>query len=142
MAADLERSPATDSPENRSQQTTESWPDLQQGEHVWIFSTTIHCSYLKDIVELSHFYAPSCQITREYKVQQNGTLSVLYVAHGRKVKVQDQEAEAAKEAAHTQRESIVTGISVVIKDAEQTLTPNVDVAFVDNAAEHHYGEDL
>lgn len=80
--------------------------------------------------------------TREDKIQQHCTFSVPDVAHGRKVKVQDQKKDAAKETGHTHSDSVVTGISIVVEDTEQALAADVDVALVHNAAEHHYGENL
>lgn len=80
--------------------------------------------------------------TREDEVQQDSASSVPDAADGGKVNVQDEEKDAAEETGHTHGNPIVTGISVVVEDAEQTLTADVDVAFVHDAAEHHHGENL
>ncbi len=84
-----------------------------------------------------------CNIcTREDEIQQDSTSSILDTADGGKVNVQDQEKDAAKETGHTNSNAKVTGIGVVVEDTEQTLAANVDVAFVDDAAKHHHGENL
>lgn len=80
--------------------------------------------------------------TRENEVQQNGASSVLDIADGGKINVQDQEKDATKETGHTHSDTIVTGISVVVEDAEQTLAADVDVALIHDAAENHHGENL
>ena len=80
--------------------------------------------------------------TRENEVQHDGASSVLDIADGGKVNVQDQEKDAAKKTDHAHSDAIVTGISVIVEDAEQTLAPDVDVALVHDAAEHHHGKNL
>lgn len=80
--------------------------------------------------------------TREAQVQQHCAAPVPHVAHGGEVNVQDQETDAAEETGHAQSEAVVAGVGVVVEDAQQTLAADVDVALVDNAAEHHDGEDL
>lgn len=80
--------------------------------------------------------------TREAEVEQDSTFPVPDAADGGEVNVQDQEKYAAEETGHAHSDTVVTGIGVVVKDAEQTLTADVDVALVHDAAEHHYGEDL
>lgn len=80
--------------------------------------------------------------TRKDQVQQHSTLSVLDVAHGGEVNVQNQETDAAKETGHAHGNNIVAGTGVVVEDAEQTLTADVDVALVHDAAEQHDGENL
>lgn len=77
---------------------------------------------------------------RENEVQQDGASSVLDIADGGKINVQDQEKDATKETGHTHSDTIVTGISVVVEDAEQTLAADVDVALIHDAAENHHGE--
>ena len=80
--------------------------------------------------------------TREDEVQQDSPSSVLDAADGGEVNVQDQEKDAAEETGHAYGNTKVTGVSVVVEDAEQTLAADVDVALVHDAAEHHHGEDL
>lgn len=80
--------------------------------------------------------------TREDEVYQDSASSVPNTADGGKVGIQDQETDAAKETGHSNSNAVVTGVSVVVEDAEQTLAANVDVALVHDAAEHHYGENL
>lgn len=80
--------------------------------------------------------------TWEDQVQQDSASSVPDVADGREVSIQDQETDAAQETGHTDGDAVVTGVSVVVEDTEQTLAANVDVAFIDDAAEHHDGENL
>lgn len=80
--------------------------------------------------------------TGENEIQQDGAFPVLDAAHGGKVKVQHEEKHAAKETGHAHRDAVVAGVRVVVEDAEQTLAADVDVALVDDAAEHHDGENL
>lgn len=80
--------------------------------------------------------------TGENEIQQHGAFPVPDAAHGRKVKVQHEEKDAAKETGHAHRDAVVAGVRVVVEDAEQTLAADVDVAFVHDAAEHHDGENL
>lgn len=80
--------------------------------------------------------------TREDEVQQDSASSVPHTAHGGKVNIQDEEKDAAEETGHTHSNTVVTGISIVVEDAEQTLAADVDVALVHDAAEHHHGENL
>ena len=80
--------------------------------------------------------------TREDEVQQDGASPVPDAAHGGKVNVQDEEKDAAQETGHAHGDTIVAGVGIVVEDAEQTLAPDVDVALVHDAAEHHYGENL
>lgn len=80
--------------------------------------------------------------TRESEVKHDGASPVLDVAHGGEVNVQDEEKDAAEEAGHAHRDAKVTGICVVVEDAEQALAADVDVALVDDATEDHHGEDL
>lgn len=83
-----------------------------------------------------------CICTGEDEVQQDSTSSVPDAADGGKVNVQDHEKDAAEETGHAQSNAVVTGVSVVVEDAEQTLAADVDVALVHDAAEHHHGENL
>lgn len=80
--------------------------------------------------------------TREEEVQQYSASSVLDAAHGGKIIIQDEEEDAAEEAGHANGDAVVTRVSIVVEDAEQTLTADVDVALVHDAAEHHDGENL
>lgn len=80
--------------------------------------------------------------TREDEVQQDSASPVLDAADGGKVNVHDEENNAAKEADHAHGDAVVAGVCVLVKDAEQSLAANVDVALVDDAAEHHHGENL
>lgn len=80
--------------------------------------------------------------TREDKVQQDSTSPVPDAADGGEVNVQDHEADAAKETGHADGDAIVTGVCIVVEDAEKTLTADVDVALVHDAAEHHDGKNL
>lgn len=94
-------------------------------------------------LELSGAALDICWLcTGEGEVQQDGAFPVPDAADGGKVNVQDEEEDAAQEAGDSHCDTVVAGISVVVKDAEQTLAANVDVALVDDAAEHHYGENL
>lgn len=78
--------------------------------------------------------------TGEAEVQQHSTTPVLHVAHGGEVDVQDEETDAADETGHAHRHAIVTGVGVVVEHTQQPLATDVDVALVDDAAEHHNGE--
>lgn len=80
--------------------------------------------------------------TGENEVQQDSAFPVPDAAHGRKVEVQHEEEDAAKETGHAHRDAVVARVRVIVEDAEQTLAADVDVAFVHDAAEHHNGEDL
>lgn len=80
--------------------------------------------------------------TREDEVQQDSTSSVPDAADRGKVNIQDQETDAAEETGHADGNSVVTGVGVVVEDAQQTLAADVDVTLVHNAAEHHDGENL
>lgn len=80
--------------------------------------------------------------TRKDEIQQDRALPVPDAADVGKVRVQDEEKDAAQETGHAHGDAEVTGICVVVEDAEQTLAANVDVALVHNAAEHHDGENL
>ena len=80
--------------------------------------------------------------TGEDEVQEDGASPVPDVADGGKVNVQDQETDAAQETGHAHSDAIVTGVGVVVEDAEQALAADVDVALVHDAAEHHHGENL
>lgn len=80
--------------------------------------------------------------TGENEVEQDGAFPVPDAAHGGKVKIQHEEKHAAKETGHAHRDAVVAGVRVVVEDAEQTLAADVDVALVDDAAEHHDGENL
>lgn len=96
------------------------------------------------IISSSYILHHICKSVYTWKdeVQQDGASSVFDIADGGKVNVQDQEKDAAKETGHTHSDTIVTGISVVVEDAEQTLTADVDVALIHDAAEYHHGENL
>lgn len=80
--------------------------------------------------------------TGENEVQQHSAFPVPDAAHGRKVKVQHEEKDAAKETGHAHCDAVVAGVRVIVEDAEQTFAADVDVAFVHDAAEHHDGENL
>lgn len=80
--------------------------------------------------------------TTEDQVHKNSTSSVPHTANAGKVNVQDQETDAGDETDHTHSDAVVTGIGVVVEDAQQTLAPNVDVPLVHDTAEHHHGENL
>lgn len=83
-----------------------------------------------------------CICTREDEIQQDSTSSVPDTADGRKVNVQDEEKDAAEETGHANSDAVVTSVSVVVENAEQTLAADVYVALVHDAAEHHHGENL
>lgn len=84
----------------------------------------------------------SLTCTREDEVQQDSASPVLDAADGGKVNVHDEEKDAAEEAGHAHGDAVVAGVCVLVKDAEQSLAADVDVALVDDAAEHHHGENL
>lgn len=75
--------------------------------------------------------------TREAEVEHHNATPVLHVAHGREVHVQDEETDTAQETGHAHCHPIITGVGVVVEHAQEPLAPDVDVALVDDAAEHH-----